>query len=56
MYKLDRDKPATYLYPPTLCMYEQKCSDGKFHYFNEEGVEVNPNTGKVIEDEKKSNG
>ena len=47
--KLDRNKPFGTNFPPGKHHYEQFV-DGKVRYFNGDDFEVDPRTGKVIED------
>lgn len=46
--KLDRTKPLAETFGESPYRYEQAGSDGKVHYFNAQGEEVDPKTGELV--------
>lgn len=47
--QLDRKKPYGSNFPIGQFAFEQIGPDGKTHYFNVDGEEVNPSNGKLID-------
>lgn len=50
--KLDRKKPYGEQFPPIKWKYTQNDHEGKERFFDDDGNEVNPNTGELVKDSK----